>query len=302
MKTYTDDLRYVWNKPNSTVARIIIINVVVFVLVNLVKLFSPQTGALVVEYLGVPSEALTFITRPWTLITYFFTHEGFFHILMNMLMLYWFGAVVQEFLNSRKVTALYVLGGLAGGLGYLLTSNLIPFFAANNGNLMIGASAGVFAVVAGAATIAPDYRFNLLFLGPVKIKWVALALIVLALFGLRGANTGGEVAHLSGAAIGFLFITQLRKGVDISSPFMRAMDWVQGVFRSGSKMKVSYKRQSSAARSKVKRATTADYAGKPNQQVIDTILDKISQSGYDKLTTEEKQILFHASQQTQRSS
>ena len=302
MKTYTDDLRYVWNKPNSVVTRIIIINVAVWVFLNLINLFSPVTEDLVLSFLGIPKDALIFITRPWTIITYFFTHEGLWHILMNMLMLYWFGAVVQEFLNSRKVTALFILGGLAGGLLYLISSNLVPFFIERNGSPLIGASGGVLAVVVGAATIAPDYRFNLLLLGPVKIKWVALALFMLSFFGLRGGNAGGEVAHIGGAAIGFLFITQLRKGVDISSPFMRAMDWVQGVFRSGSKMKVSYKRQSSAARSKVKKAATTSYEGKPNQQVIDTILDKISQSGYDKLTTEEKQILFHASQQTQRSS
>src|SRR5690606_29429054 len=135
----------------------------------------------------------------WSIITYMFLHEGFFHILFNMLFLYWFGLLVNEYLGSRKLVNLYILGGLAGGLFFLLIYNIAPFFSDQvQGALMLGASAGVYAIVVGAATLTPNTSFHLILLGPVKIKYIAIFYVLVAFANSSGSNAGGELAHLGG--------------------------------------------------------------------------------------------------------
>jgi hypothetical protein len=205
-----------------------------------------------------------------------------------MLNLYWFGMVLREYLGSKKLVSLYLLGGLAGGVMYLLFYNFIPFFIQRPSAEMIGASASVLAIIVAAATLLPNYVFHLLLLGPVKIKYIAAFLILLSLSGAVGSNAGGNVAHLGGAILGFVFIRQLQKGRDLGQPLHRFWDFVTGLFSRRPRMKVTYKNPGAAP--------FAPANGKPSQTEIDIILDKISRSGYESLSREEKQKLFRASQ------
>ncbi len=296
MNGFVSDFKNTWNKPNNSLAKLIIINVAVWVAVLVVYFISQTTGnqaiyTVVFDNISIPRDISEFVFKPWTLLTYFFVHQDFFHILFNMLIMYWFGMLVQEFLGTTKLVALYLIGGLAGGLAYLLIFNLTPLFSQGGGSGMIGASASVYAIVVGAATLMPDYRMNLIFIGPVKIKYIAAVYIFLSFIGTAGSNAGGNVAHLGGALMGFIFIKQMQKGNDWSKPVNSVLEFFSGLFSRRPKMKVSYRKTAGARNGKSK-----GKADTPNQADVDAILDKISESGYETLSAEEKEILFKASQ------
>ena len=298
--SFANDFRYVWNGPNSAIYRLIIINVGVWLLVNLVSLFVPSPGSISVmaKYLMIPSDPMTFLTQPWSVVTSFFTHESFWHLFWNMIILYWFGPLAANFIGTRKVLAAFILSGLAGSIFYFLLANTIPYFQANAAMGALGASAAVNGVLIAAATIAPESRINLLLIGPVKLKYIALVVVVLALFGLRGGNIGGEVAHLGGALMGFLFIKNLQQGRDWSRWVLSALDWLENLFKRSSEKKftVTYGKGKSSG----KGGHSSKSTEQPDPAIIDAILDKISESGYDKLTAEEKKILFRASQHNKK--
>lgn len=295
-----DDFKNAWNKPNNSVVQIIIINVVVFVTINVIAVLLKLTGnadifEAIASKIFLPADISKAITQPWSFVTYFLIHQDFFHILFNMLFLYWFGRIIQEFLGSKKVISLFVLGGLAGGVFYILIYNIVPFYDGGiAGSRMLGASAGVFAVVVGAAVFMPNYTMYLLILGPVKIKYIALVYVLLSFFRITGSNAGGELAHLAGAGIGFLYISQMKAGNDIGAWIINFMNWVKSFFVSQPKIKVTHKAKKSSSKRSTG-ATSGSTIPKPNQTEIDSILDKISQSGYDSLSKEEKQKLFNAS-------
>ncbi len=223
--------------------------------------------------------------KPWTIITTFFSHEGFTHILFNMLGLYYFGTIIDEFINEKRLLSLYVLGGIVSSVMVLLMCNLIPYFEQHHGPLL-GASGAVFAISVAAATIAPDYEFNLMLFGPVKIKWIVLVYLFLSFIGTAGSNAAGNIAHLGGALFGYIYVRQLKSGTDLGRPFIRFYEWMSGLFKKRSPIKVAYRNGGSKP---VQNVT-------PDQKEIDDILDKISRSGYESLTKEEKQKLFKASQ------
>ncbi|MBC5775436.1 rhomboid family intramembrane serine protease [Pontibacter sp. KCTC 32443] len=293
------DIKDTFRQPNNTLKQLILINVIVFVVLIVLRLlltFTAGPGAynLIMSFIELHSSPMVFITRPWTIITYFFTHQGFLHIIFNMLNLYWFGQLIREYLGDKKLLSLYVLGGIAGGLLYLLTYNFIPYFedrAANS--VMIGASASVLAIVVAAATLLPNYTFNLLLIGPVRIKYIALFLVLLSMSGAVGDNAGGNIAHLGGALIGWLFIKQLQRGNDMGRPLHAIFNFFGGLFSRKPKLKVTHRTSAYSTRTNGSATTTV---GKPSQKEIDLILDKISSSGYESLSKEEKQKLFQASQ------
>ena len=296
MNGILDDFKNAFRKPNNGLIQIILINIIVFLLINVLRLvFNWVLGSnnyqYVVDNMFLSSYIPTFLVKPWTLLTYFFSHEGIFHILWNMLFLYWFGKLIDEYLGNRRLINLYLLGGLAAGVAYLLLYNLVPYFRASIGAPLLGASGAVYAVVVGAATLMPNYTFFMLLLGPVRIKYIAAFFIVLSFVDLsRDANPGGNIAHLGGALLGFVFISQLKQGTDIGKPLTSAAEWLKRLFQPKPKLKVTH-------RSPVRngQAASAPHAI-PNQDEIDAILDKISRSGYESLTKEEKQKLFRASQ------
>jgi membrane associated rhomboid family serine protease len=299
-----DDFKNAWNRPNNAVVQIILINVIVFLVLIFLKVILVLSGGegvyrAIITKLMLPANLGDFIFQPWSIFTYFFAHEGLFHILFNMLFLYWFGKLIAEFLGSNKVISLYVLGGLTGGLFYMFIYNVIPFYAGQvDSSIMLGASAGVYAIVVGAATFSPNYTFFLLLLGPVRIKYIALFYVVLSFANTIGSNAGGELAHLAGAGIGFIYIKQLQSGNDIGAWVIQMMNFFKSFFVSQPKIKVSHRgapKSKSASKKRTVKVSGSSSGTSTDQEEIDAILDKISQSGYDSLTKEEKQKLFNAS-------
>ncbi|WP_206077590.1 rhomboid family intramembrane serine protease [Pontibacter sp. SGAir0037] len=295
------DIKDSFRQPNNTLKQLILINVIVFVVLIVLRMLltftvGPEVYGRLMSFIALPSDPWSVLIKPWTLVTYFFTHEGFLHIIFNMLNLYWFGQLVREYLGDKRLLSLYVLGGLAGGLLFILFYNLVPFFADRSAYaVMIGASASVLAVVVAAATLLPNYTFNLILIGPVKIKYIALFLVVLSISGAVGSNAGGNIAHLGGAFLGWMFIKQLQRGSDLGRPIHGLFGFVTGIFKRRPALKVTHRRSTASAPSNGNVASSS-YAGKPSQLEIDRILDKISSSGYESLSKEEKQKLFQASQ------
>jgi membrane associated rhomboid family serine protease len=295
MNSLIDDFKNSFRKRDNGLIKIILLNIIVFLFLGFVSVISWMSKSqfyqtYIIVNFEIPAQWLWFLYKPWTLITYFFTHEDIFHILFNMLGLYWFGRIIDEFLGNRRVINLYILGGLAGGLIYLLFYNTIPYFKeladafyAHTGFplSMKGASASVFAIVVAAATLAPEYRFNLLFIGPVKIVYIAAIYVVGSWLGIKGDNAGGNLAHLGGALIGFIYIKQLQRGVDLGKPINVISTWFNNLGKP--RLKV-YTNKSKAMKSQI------------SQKEVDAILDKISRSGYESLSKEEKEKLFKASQ------
>ena len=281
-----EDFKNAWSKDDNGLVKIILINVIVFVVLSILEVFITLSGGgsifkTFVNKLMLPAAFTTFILQPWSLISYFFLHLSFGHILWNMLFLYWFGKIIHDNIGNNAVISLYVLGGIIGGLSYMALFNIIPFYGDRvSDSLMLGASAGVFSIVAGSATLLPNYTFNLLFLGPVRIKYIALFYILLSFLDVTGSNAGGEIAHLGGALIGYLFIRQLQNGVNMGDGIIKIIN----IFNK-------------KGLSKIKQDPPVSDKVKPDisQDEIDKILDKISESGYSSLSKKEKEKLFNAS-------
>jgi hypothetical protein len=206
-----------------------------------------------------------------------------------MLMLFIFGRILQEFAGSKRILPVYIYGGLIGAVLALAAYHLIPTFSQYApADFMVGASAGVMAIVLAAATMVPDYLLHLFILGPVRLKYIALFVVVLDLIGVTYFdNAGGHLSHLGGAIFGYIFIAQLKKGRDFSAGFNSLLSRAKKLFSRQSKIKVVHKRSVSDEDYNLKR--------KIKQEEIDSILDKISTSGYESLTKQEKEILFKAS-------
>lgn len=297
---FWENLRNAFKHSDNSLFKLIAINLLVFMALLVVRVLFTISGVgevyqQILSYLMMPAAVDRLITQPWSILTYMFMHEGFFHIIFNMLFLYWFGMIIHQYLGSRKLANLYILGGLAGALFYVLIYNIAPFF--NNvvdTSLMLGASAGVFAIVVGAATLAPNTTFMLLLIGPVKIKYIAIFYVILAFANTVGANAGGELAHLGGALMGFLYVNQLRKGRDLGIPVQRVGIWFENFFSKKNKVHVSYRKKSTGSSfSKSTKEVTS--SGDATQDEIDRILDKIADKGYEALSKDEKRKLFEFS-------
>jgi membrane associated rhomboid family serine protease len=289
-----DEFKNAFQRPNHGHVQLIIINVVVYLVLAVFLVFSSvfelgEFFGVIHRQLAIPAPIYDFLQKPWTLITYAFVHDlsGIFHILFNMLVFYWFGKLFVEYLGSDKLIAVYFLGAMAGALAYLMVYNLIPFYEARiPGGGMVGASAAVYAIVVATATLVPDYTFFLLFLGPVRIKYIAGFYIIVSFLGSVGPNEGGNVAHLGGALIGFLYIKQLQSGSNWGSWITSTIEWVKSLFAPKPAVKVTYRKQASPKKQP---------KSSVSQDEIDTILDKISDGGYESLTKDEKEKLFNAS-------
>lgn len=299
------DFKDAFRRYNNAHVQLIIINVVIFMAMALLFIIANIARTPVIftglyDQITLPSQLSEFLQRPWSLLTYGFAHHfhlpdqiGISHILFNMLGFYWFGRVFVEFLGSDKLIAVYVLGALSGGLLYLLMYNTIPFFA-DQPSTLVGASAAVFAVMTAVATLLPDYTFFLLLIGPVKAKYIAMFYIAISFLFVTGSNAGGELSHLGGAFIGFVYVRQLQAGNNWGKWITITLDWIKGLFSPRSKIKVTYRNEEYAGGHKRSSAKTKD-ATSVSQDEIDAILDKISAGGYQSLTKDEKDKLFNAS-------
>ncbi len=291
MPDFIETLKYKY-KTSNVLMKLIFINILVFILLKITAIFFTlfKIGDFdIFPYIAVPSEPTEWIKRFWTPITYMFVHEGFWHILFNLLWLYWFGQIFMQYFTGRTLGSLYILGGLSGALLYMIAFNTIPYYIDMGGGWMIGASAAVMAIVMAAAFYRPDVRLNLFLLGRIKIIYIALFAFILDFLSLDDiANPGGHIAHIGGAVAGYIFAIQYRKGKDITSWISKLIDGLSNLFKkkkiSNKKMRVSHRRFESDS--------DFNYRKHKEQEEIDAILDKLKQSGYSALTEEEKRKLF----------
>ena len=278
-------------KTNDALIGIIAINISVFVLYHVVLVFYtlfnirhifPLDG-----WLAVPADIDNLISSPWTVLTYMFFHHGIWHILFNMLWLYWFGKIFRLYFSGWQLVNVYILGGFSGAFFYVLFYNTFPVFAeAKHFSILLGASGGVLAVVLAIACYVPKYTIQLLLIGRVKLITIALITIAIDIISIsKNNNAGGHIAHLGGAFLGYMFAVNIQKGKDITAWFGRFCAWFGRFFKPKPKMKVTYRRPPSDDReyNRVKHE---------KQQEIDRILDKISIGGYESLTRQEKETLF----------
>ncbi|HNR20738.1 MAG TPA: rhomboid family intramembrane serine protease [Bacteroidia bacterium] len=296
MNSFAQDLKQSF-KSYGVVQRLIVINVAIFLLMyvgdgllRLFNIFNEPISTFARNWFALPAAPFTFITRPWSLITYQFLHGGIFHILFNMLWLFFMGRLFAEYLGEKKLLAIYFWGGIAGAVFFMLAYNVFPFFSdALPFATVVGASASVLAISVACATLLPDYPVALFVpTFVVKLKYIALFQIAIDLLSVSGSNAGGSIAHLGGALFGFIFIKQLQKGNDLSAWLVKLIDSISGLFNKP-KVKVVHKRQTMDEKFNASK--------KSKQQEVDQILDKISKSGYSSLTSHEKEILFKASKE-----
>lgn len=290
-------------RHGTALTRLMYINGAVFLLIKIIEVIgvltaSPGLAPAVISNLAVPASLNALALKPWTIITYMFTHQGFIHLLFNLLWLWWFGKIFLSYLDQRKLVSVYIMGGLAGALLYIVLFNIFPAFAgAVNVSVALGASASVMALVISTAVYLPDLELHLLFFGRVKLKYLALVTFLITSVFDFSVNTGGKIAHIGGALMGLAYGQGVRNGRDFGAWLNRIIDFFVTLFKPGRRLKVKYKK-AGASFSAGKAKTDHEYnaAKAERQKEIDYILDKISKGGYDSLSKEEKAILFSESQ------
>jgi len=275
-------------KQGSALTRLIYINLGVFLLIKLLAVIFYLAGIpfYLVEWLSVPSNPEMLLQRFWTPVSYMFLHAGFLHLLFNILGLYWFGKLFMYHFEGDKLLSVYLLGGLSGALMYVLAFNIFPVFVPVN-DILLGASASVFAILVAIAVYDPQREIHLFFIGRFPLKYVAAFYVVLSIISISASNPGGNLAHLGGAAWGWFYIVQLRKGKEWGSGFVAFIDKFGDWFKPKEKMKVTFKQPAPPR-------DDYEYNRRQNieQEEINRILDKIAESGYESLTKKEKEILF----------
>jgi membrane associated rhomboid family serine protease len=281
MRSILTDIKNIIQQPGQGLMKIIIANGAIFVALMVARvglLIAGESGLFDAFFtqVSLPSSLDLIIQRPWSFITYFFLHIEIFHLIFNMMFLYWFGTIIQDFIGNKRLVQLFFYGGLAGAAAFLLVMNTVSFFIAKGPNFLNGASAGVFAVVVAAATIRPNYQVHLLLFGQVRIKYIAAFYVLWSFIETTGSNAGGNVAHLGGAILGFIFAKNF---LAASRP--------QAVFEI--KIKEFAQVVNQQFQSKKEPETVPE-------DELNAILDKISQSGYDSLSDYEQKRLFKASQ------
>ena len=274
-------------KRGSVLTRLIYINIGLFLAVRIIHVFFFLLNQEFtwLNWLALPADGRQLMSAPWTLVTYMFLHFNFLHILFNILWLYWMGKIFLFYFDEKKLLGVYILGGLSGGLFFVLAYNLFPAFSnAIDFARLLGASASVLAIITAVAAYAPNHPIHLMFIGQIRMKHLALFSIVLYVIGIASSNAGGNLAHLGGAAFGFIYALLYRKGKDSTRLVTGLLDAVAGLFRPKQRVRVSYRGKNN----------DIDYNRQKNlnQEEINRVLDKISKSGYDSLTKEEKELLF----------
>jgi membrane associated rhomboid family serine protease len=290
-------------RHGTVLTRLMYVNGAVFLLIKIIEVIgvltaSPGLATAVISNLAVPASVSALALKPWTPVTYMFTHQGFIHLLFNLLFLWWFGKIFLAYLDQRKLLSLYILGGLSGALFYIAVFNIFPAFAGTvNVSIALGASASVMALVIGTAVYLPDLELHIFLLGRIRLKYLALATFFITSVFDFSVNTGGKISHIGGALMGLAYGYGLKNGKDIGAWLNTIIDFFVTLFRPGKKLKVKYKKAGATFDA---RQTKTDYDYNSmkveRQQTIDRILEKISKGGYDSLTREEKAILFSESQ------
>lgn len=285
---FQDQLRYRLQQLNEA-EKLILINIICFVLPLFLKtlfyLFNIPSNVMI-GWFELSAEWSDLLFKPWTIFTYSFMHSGFFHLFWNMYLLYFTSRLFLNLFSPRTFFNVYFLGVLLGGLTFMLSYSVFPAFQYAS-PIMVGASAGVMAVLIFMATYSPDLEVRIIFFN-VKLRYLGIAFVLLDVIQIPYGNAGGHLAHLGGAALGYLYVKRLDQGVDIGLPFENFTNRVLNLFKMQSKLKTVHKRKASS--NSKKKVTTQEV----DQSKIDSILDKISKSGYDSLTQKEKDFLFQA--------
>ena len=287
MTSISQDIRTKLARLN-VLEKIIAINVIIFIFGFVLSLVQGYSNGISLSWLELPSDIQRFIFKPWTIITYAFAHYDFFHILFNMLWLYVIGQWFLSLFNSKLALKVYFLGAICGGFLFMVGYNLFPSLLVTSS--LVGASASVRALLIFLCAYMPHRELRF-FTISLKLWHVGMVIVILDVIGLFGLNTGGNLAHLGGALLGYFYATQYLKGQDIGKGFEKFMDAIAAFFSFSKKspLKTVYKNKS-----KIGGYTKADFDEFNHQKKIDVILDKISKSGYDSLTAEEKEYLFRA--------
>jgi membrane associated rhomboid family serine protease len=281
--SFRADIRY-WLRQGNTINQLLFWNIVVFLVLKIAQLianFSPAANAffnIVFNEAVLHSSLPVFITKPWGLVTYMFTHVDIFHIFFNMLNLYYFGNLFRAFLGNHRVLPLYLLGGIVGGLSYLALYNILKV----DDFTLLGASGAVMCLLIACATKIPNYEVGLLFIGAVRLKWLAIAVLVLDILSLGSSNTGGIIAHLGGALMGFLYIKLLDNGTDLCQPFIWLFNRRVRVEAIQGRTRRSFKPKKSPLK------VVKNYPEDNKQLRLDQLLDKINDRGLESLSPEEK--------------
>lgn len=270
-------------QSRNVVEKFIILNILIFVLTYLFNTLSflfQSNGNFIIEWFALGPDFDQLIFKPWTLITYGFLHLGFLHLLFNMIFLYYFGILFTDFFNAKQFSTYYLTGIIAGGLIYMLSYNYLPVLKTQE-TILVGASAGVTAIVIGISSHIPQYSMRFRFIGNIKLLYLALAMIIWDVIQIPNGNAGGHLAHLGGALVGFLITRYFDQGKGLIA-------WFEHVFTKSEKkpLKTVYKNKGQSAASGAKTQN--------DQERIDEILDKISKSGYETLSKADKDFLFKA--------
>ena len=289
----TSNLMYQFKTANVLI-KLIVINALVWIGFTLLDWIFGYPGGALEQWFSLPSSLSYFITQPWSIITYAFFHEGFWHIFWNMMVLYWFGNIVLNLFAEKRFLTIYFLGAIAGGLFYMLSYNIFPVLMKSNA-ILIGASAAVTAIMIFIAAYTPNTEVRVIFFN-VKLWQIGLFVVLVDLVQIpNSANAGGLLSHLGGAIFGYVYALQLGKGNDIGLWWERMIDNFASYFKKKEKtanMKTVYRNRNATASRPARNSN--DMSKNEQQRKIDDILDKISKSGYESLSKQEKDFLFKA--------
>ena len=296
MANIIEEIKQSFSKGNF-LTRLIYINAGVFLLVKLLTIILSVLGSSMywITYLELPAFFQTLIRQPWSIITYMFMHHDFIHLIFNLLTLYWFGKIFTEYFSQKQLVGLYFLGGIGGAIFYILAYNFTPALKANIFfSYLIGASASVMAIIFALVRFIPNEEVRLALIGPVKLKYLGIAMLVLDIIGTTSVNAGGSISHIGGAITGYLFATSIIKsGKDITEPINKIITFINGLFYRRQKPKFTVHRNTTKTDEEWN--VENNNRKRENNEEIDKILDKIRKSGYANLTDEEKKRLFDLS-------
>jgi len=278
-------------KKASIVHQLIYINVLIYFFLEILNVFSFMFQFDISNFLNqfyLSSNTSTLIKKPWSFFSYMFLHNGFFHLLFNMVWLHFGGKIFLQYLNGRQFLSTYLIGGISGGALFILSYNTIPAFQSIAAEAYaVGASASVFAIMVAIATYTPNYAVQFPFIGFIKLKHIAIFMVIIDILSIPDGNAGGHIAHLGGAIFGYFYINRLQRGYDLSINISNFIKRTINTFKAPKKLKKVHKRAKSDYEFNNEKAE--------KQRNIDDILEKIASSGYESLSQEEKNILFSSS-------
>ena len=296
MANILEEIKQSFNKGNY-LTRLIYINAGVFLVVQLLSVvfYLLDISNIWFTYIELPAFFHTLMKQPWSIITYMFMHRDLIHLIFNLLALYWFGKIFIDYFSQKQLVGLYILGGIGGAIFYLIAYNITNTFQYNIFfSYLIGASASVMAIIFALVRYIPDEEINLALIGPVKLKYLGIGMLILDIIGTTSGNAGGSIAHIGGAMTGYLFgHLMVNSGKDITEPINKLITWVNDFFKRNKKPKFTVHKNTSKTDEEWN--IENNNRKRKNNEEIDRILDKIKKTGYANLSDEEKKKLFDLS-------